>query len=85
MKDYHLLETSSDVSIAIKKSHGNDLVVYECFTAIDDANPIVSTTWGIKGAYYPILKQETTWDKTDIKYERENEITLNWLCLPIHD
>lgn len=89
MREYTRVETSEEVWIAIKTRHIEQLCVFSSYSDPDGTlfgNPqeaVMETTYGFKGADYPLMEAKTTWDVPSIgDYSRPNETTQYWLCIP---
>lgn len=90
MIPYKLLQTSTDVFVAIRSSHGDDLRVFGSYSAPERG--IMFTSFGLRGAECPLIEAETTWDVDDqygydpaTPARRLNEKHQYWLCIPVEE
>ncbi len=89
--NYKKMVTSAEVWAVIRARH-KDLVVFGSYSAPDGdqhgdpSQGRMDTSYGFYGSDYPIIEASTTWTiNRDKSYERLDETTLYWLCLPIED
>jgi len=90
--NYKRIPTSKEVYCAKMDRHYEDLSVFSSYSAPNGdyyGNPDVCrmmTEWGFKGADFPILGIETTWDRQPKGvYERVNEQHKYWLCVVVEE
>lgn len=82
--DYNTIATSLEVWAVIKARHHDELVVFGSYSSPGTGR--METSYGFKGADYPVMEARTTWTVNPEKeYERIDEIHEYWLCLPIED
>lgn len=85
-----MIETSREVYAVILARHQDDLVVFSSYSNPDGddhlgrGKPEMMTEWGLRGADFPLIRAETTWEKNPEKeYERVNEKHRFWLVVPV--
>lgn len=79
-----IISTSAEVWAVIRARHNDDLGVYASCSDPDGINGgrtgRMYTAYGFKGADYPLMAAETTWDIDDERsYKRHNEKHEYWL------
>jgi len=79
------IKTSAEVWAVIHARHNKDLTVFESYSAPDGGENrsdkgVMYTGYGLKGADYPLMAAETTWDiDNERSYKRHNEKHEYWL------
>lgn len=92
MSGYKRLPTSAEVWAVIRARHSGDLCVFSSLSE-PDGDPFgnqshcrMMTEYGIKDSPFPLIGAETNWQKhPDNDYERVDEKTEYWLCVPLDE
>lgn len=89
MSDYKLIATSAEVWAVIKARHHDDLVPMSSFSDPDGTfnggsgeRGRMETSYGFRGADYPMMEARTTWRIVPGDYKRHDETHEYWLCIP---
>jgi hypothetical protein len=82
------IPTSREVYAVIRARHADELNVYGSSTAMEgnELHPrqgYMYTSWGFKGADFPLMEAETTWDlNPENLTDQPNRVDKFWLCVP---
>ena len=83
------IQTSAEVIACIRIKHKDDLAVFSSFSDPDgtwqggpEKTGRMMTEYCFKFQSIPLFKMETTWEIGNPSWNRKNEKTEYWLCVP---
>lgn len=81
MSDCVETPTSTEVFLALRAAHGDNLRCFSSYSDPEGNSPRMETWFGLAGTDFPIVHALTTWQHGEKEYERVNVVHKYWLCV----